>query len=104
MKITFLAFALASVFLTGCEKIAPPKVQEVIFEVQSISCKGSNLCDTFYIPVYKEACTRMNVSLQSKLSEGWKVVVAIPKEKAVPIGSNDKLKISCEGTEYIIEK
>lgn len=107
MKIPALASVLIVALLAGCEKqtAAPepapaPKSQEVIFDAQSISCKGSSSCDA-YVLMYQAKCAGMSTSLQTRMSAGWRVVSSSPKEKVIDTGDG---ALACVGTEYIIEK
>ena len=71
--------------------------QEIIFEVHTVSCKGSSICEVL-IEQNRGMCKAMSQSVQSKLNSGWRIVTSSAKEKVASQG------VSCVGTEYVIQK
>jgi len=96
----FNVILLAVFFLNACKPAE--KSQAVIFEAETISCKGDGYFCKKDINNYKSKCKELSTSLDSKLTEGWRVVSSSAKEKVV--SSDSYNTTSCIGTEYVIER
>ena len=110
MKIWAVAFVLIGAFLVGCEKSPPApapspqtKTQRVIFDVQTISCTGSDMCAAYNM-INQQTCSQMSESLQGQMNDGWRVISSSSKEKVAMSGGGGVGTVTCVGTEYIIEK
>ena len=90
------------VVLFGCKDDPVPvmKQQKVIFDVSTVKCRGDQVVCMMFADESNRKCAEMSTKLSGEMSSGWRVVTSTSKVKLVP-SNND---VSCEGTEYVLEK